>query len=113
MQTIKFTDPAIEHIKNVVAKKTNAIGFRLSVKKTGCSGYSYTPEIIETVSDNDIHFAAENRVNIYLDKNSLQFFANLTVDFVVKEDKGLKQKRLVFINPHEKSRCGCGESFHV
>jgi Fe-S cluster assembly iron-binding protein IscA len=31
----------------------------------------------------------------------------------VEEGHGLKQKRLVFINPKEKGRCGCGESFTI
>jgi Fe-S cluster assembly iron-binding protein IscA len=37
----------------------------------------------------------------------------LLVDFIEETTNVLKQKRLVFINPKETGRCGCGESFTI
>lgn len=110
---IKFTDEAAKHIKNMLEKTPNGLGFRLSIKKTGCSGYSYVPEIIETARDNDIHFLAQDNLPVYVDPKAKDLLENITVDFVVDQLQGLKQKRLVFVNPQESGRCGCGESFTI
>lgn len=108
---ITMTDAAAMHIKSMLAKNQNAIGFRLSIKKTGCSGYAYVPEIIEQVNEKDIHFVCHDDLAVYVDSDSANFISGLMIDYVAETDAGIKQKRLVYINPNEKNRCGCGESF--
>jgi iron-sulfur cluster assembly accessory protein len=109
---IKFTDAASDYIGKMVAK-SQGIGFRLSVKKTGCSGYSYLPAVIDTVNPADAVFQLPNGVMIYVDTAWLAMLSGVQVDYIEEEKSGLKQKRLVFTNPKESSRCGCGESFHI
>jgi iron-sulfur cluster assembly protein len=109
--TITITDAAAEHIKQMIAKDNANIGFRLSIKKTGCSGYAYVPAIIDKVNESDIHFVTSH-LNIYIDPAAESLLKNIVIDYV-NDAVGLKQKRLVFINPNEKARCGCGESFTV
>lgn len=108
---INLTDAAIIHIKNMMSKKTDSIGFRLSIKKTGCSGYAYVPDIIKEKNEKDIYFLC-NDLPVYIDPECEVFVKGLIIDYVA-DNVGLKQKRLVFINPNEKNRCGCGESFTV
>lgn len=110
---ITLTDAAAEHLKSMLTKNEKGIGFRLSIKKTGCSGYAYLPSIIETVVEKDIHFVAQNGLPVFVDPNCEQFIKDLVIDYVDDNHAGIKQKRLVFINPNEKNRCGCGESFTV
>ena len=110
--TIIFTDAASTYIKKML-EKDNGIGFRLSIKKTGCSGYSYSPAVIKTVNPADIQFELANGVSIFIDATWQHLLQDLQIDFVEEEKAGLKQKRLVFTNPNEASRCGCGESFHI
>jgi iron-sulfur cluster assembly protein len=110
---IKFTDAAVTHIKQMLMKQMNGVGFRLSIKKTGCSGYAYVPEIIEKVKEGDMHFVAQDQLSIYIDPASEGFLKDVLVDYVVDSKEGLKQKRLIYINPNEKNRCGCGESFTI
>lgn len=113
MQTIiTLTDSAVEHIKTILAKNDKGIGFRLSIKKTGCSGYAYVPDIIEQVKAGDIYFSQAG-LAVYVDPACEEFVKNLVIDYVADNQVGLKQKRLVFINPNEKNRCGCGESFTI
>jgi len=112
MTIITLTDAAVNHIKTMLDKQTGAVGFRLSIKKTGCSGYSYVPNIILQVNAGDIHFVAQQELNIYVDPECEKFVKGLILDYVA-DNAGLKQKRLVFINPNEKNRCGCGESFTI
>ena len=109
---IVLTDAACAYIKKML-EKDQRIGFRLSIKKTGCSGYSYLPEMLEKVNETDTVFETSNGVIVYLDTKWLHLLQGLHIDYKEEDKSGLKQKRLVFTNPKESSRCGCGESFHV
>jgi iron-sulfur cluster assembly accessory protein len=108
---ITLTDAAVEHIKAMVDKESQAKGFRLSLKKTGCSGMAYVPSIINDINEKDFHFVAQQELHVYVDREHEPFLQGVVVDYVADNTVGLKQKRLVFINPNEKNRCGCGESF--
>lgn len=110
---VTFTDAAVSHIKKMVAQNPKNIGFRLAVKESGCSAYSYVPKIIEQPIQEDISYVVQQDLQIFIDPASLPYLNHILVDFVVDEGQGLKQKRLVFINPNEKNRCGCGESFTI
>ncbi len=109
---IHFSEAARNYIKKVI-EKDHGVGFRLSVKKTGCSGYAYSPSIIQDVHVTDTLIQTEDELKIYVDTSWLHLLQGLTVDYVEEIKAGLKQKRLVFNNPNESNRCGCGESFHV
>lgn len=108
---ITLTAPAAAHIKKMLEEKAGSVGFRLSIKKTGCSGYSYVPTIIDKVLEQDVHFV-ETGIHIFIDREWLDLIKDIVIDYVA-DGAGLKQKRLVFINPNEKARCGCGESFTI
>lgn len=112
-EILTFTDTAAEYIKEMLTQ-CKSLGFRVSVKKTGCSGYSYVPAMIDQEVEGDLYYKTKSDFNLYLDPHCIEFIKGLTVDFVEENQEGrLKQRRLVFINPNEKSRCGCGESFNV
>ncbi len=108
---ITVTDAANDYICKMIAQESGA-ALRLSIKKTGCSGYSYAPQIITQANSTDI-LHENNGVKIYLDPAWLHLLQGIQIDYVEEEKSGLRQKRLLFINPNESSRCGCGESFHV
>ncbi len=110
---ITFTEAAVRHIKKNLKKTLNSVGFRLSIKKTGCSGYAYVPAMVDQVVPTDLHFMAQEGLSVYIDPACETFIKGLIVDYVADNNTGLKQKRLVFINPNEKNRCGCGESFTI
>ena len=109
---ITFTTAAAEYIKKMV-EKTNSVGFRISVKKTGCSGYAYLPAVIEKINEHDQTVTISSGVKIFVDTAWLDLLQDLQVDYVEEDKLGLKQKRLVFKNPKEGNRCGCGESFQI
>lgn len=109
--TITVTDSACVYIQKMLAKN-KGIGFRLSVKKTGCSGYSYLPSIVEKENPTDLVLEISG-IKIFVDATWLHLLQNLQIDYVEEEKSGLKQKRLILVNPNEASRCGCGESFHI
>lgn len=106
---LQFTEKAIEHIKKSLVRFNNA-GFRLSVKKTGCSGYKYLPEILAEPKANDIEFTTEQGLRVFVDSAWVKVIQGTQVDL---KDKGFGQKLLVFNNPNVTGECGCGESFHL
>ena len=113
MSPISFSDAAVAHIQSMLEKNEKALGFRLAIKKTGCSGYAYVPSLIETINEKDVHFEAQNGLQVYIDPECVTLLKVVYVDYLCEEGHGLKQKRLVFTNPNEKGRCGCGESFTI
>lgn len=107
-----ITEAALAHLTAAIAA-AQGCGLRLSIKKTGCSGYAYLPEIVTTAPANHVVYAATPEVAIYLDPAWRSMWQELTLDYVIDNKSGLKQKRLIFINPREVNRCGCGESFQL
>src|SRR3990167_5525512 len=106
---ITFTETAINHIKKMLINRGENPAFRLSVKKTGCSGYMYVPEIVNAKKESDVDMSVPD-VLVYIDKASLPMLEGTVVDFVVKN---LGMSHLVFNNPNADSMCGCGESFNL
>lgn len=107
-----FTESAADYIKKM-CEKDHALGFRLSIKKTGCSGYSYVPSLIKDIHPSDLSIQLNNGIIVYVDSAWKDLLENIQVDYVEEDKLGLKQKKLIFTNPSESGRCGCGESFHV
>jgi iron-sulfur cluster assembly protein len=106
---ISLTKAAEDHIKKMLSKKPEAIGFRLAIKQTGCTGYMYMPEIISQIPADDIQITL-NDLAIFIDKNAVNMLQGTEIDYVTK---GLGLSQLVFNNPNAKSLCGCGESFNL
>ena len=109
MNPIKLTDTAVQAIKDKVAAKDGALGLRLTIKSTGCSGYSYQMAYAneENLAEDD-KFEQDGAV-LYIPKiNSWMLFG---MEIGYEEDK--MKSGFTFTNPNETGRCGCGESFSV
>lgn len=106
---ITLTPIATEKIKSNLEKRGHGVGLRIGVKTTGCSGLAY---VLEYVDDENLMAMAHydvNDVKIFVAPEHRVYLHGLTVDYV---KKGLNEG-FEFINPNEKDRCGCGESFRV
>lgn len=108
MQII-ITDAAKAHIKKIITAEARSSVFRLAVKKSGCSGYRYDPQIVASGQDGDVEIIAEEGWVIYVEPGTEQFFDGLTIDLVEK----FLGHQLTFINPNAEDECGCGESFNL
>lgn len=105
---ITLSDSAAERMRTFLAKREKGIGVRLGVKTTGCSGMAYTMEFADEMDADDTVFE-DKGVKILVDPKSLIYLDGTELDYVREGlNEGFK-----FINPNEKSRCGCGESFNV
>lgn len=105
---LQFTDSAVEHIKKTLVRFPEG-GFRLSVKKTGCSGHKYLPAVVAGPEEGDIQLTTPQGLLVFVDPKCVDMVRGTLVDYVTKS---LGQKQLTFNNPNTTGACGCGESFH-
>ena len=61
---ILLTDEAADHLKTLIAAK-NAVGFRLAIKSSGCSGFRYVPELLAEEVASDIKLEPQQGVVVY------------------------------------------------
>ena len=102
------TDIAKTKIKNQLEKRGKGIGIRIGIVTTGCSGYAYQLEFADQINEGDIVNEFDG-FSIVVDPKSNTMLENIIVDY---QKQGLNEG-FEFINPLEKARCGCGESFTV
>ena len=104
---INLTDNAIEKFSEQLEQRGKGIGILVGVKQTGCSGYAYTLEFVD-IPHTCFHKHYKN-FTLFVDPSAEIFIDGTTIDYI---KQGLNEK-FEFINPKEKDRCGCGESFRV
>jgi iron-sulfur cluster assembly protein len=106
---ITITDEGAKAIKEKTALNPDAVGLRLKIKATGCSGNSYQMEhVLAEDLKMDDRFEKDGAV-LYVPKVSSWMLAGMEVGF---EETKMKSG-FIFNNPNEAGRCGCGESFTV
>lgn len=106
---VTLTSAAITYVKKELQKQ-GALGMRLSVKQSGCSGFSYVVDyVLVEAPQGDEVLVVDDGLTIYVDRTSLPFLRGIQIDCV---RSGLNTT-LKFSNPNEKGSCGCGESFTV
>ena len=105
---ITLTENAANHIKKVLAKRGKGVGLRLGVKKVGCSGWAYTFDYADALSEHD-HLFESHDAKVVVDADSLPYLDGAVLDFV---KDGFKET-FKFDNPNVKEQCGCGESFSI
>ena len=106
--SVTLTDAAARHVTRYLVKREKGVGVRLGVKTTGCSGLAYKLEYADEIAPEDVVFE-DNGVTVLVDPKSMAYIDGTQLDFVREGlNEGFK-----FINPNERDRCGCGESFRV
>lgn len=107
---IEITELAAYKVKESLKKRGKGLGIRVGVKTTGCSGLAYVLEYVDTAPVTQDQFVYEsNGVKVWVDGRSTPYVNGLSIDW---QKKGLNEG-FEFVNPNEKDRCGCGESFRV
>ena len=106
---INITDEASQKIQQALISRGKGIGIRLSIRTTGCSGLAYRVEFVDNPLDDVVDYEDPSGFKVYVSPKDQVFLNGLTM--IWKTD-GLKEG-MDFINPNERDRCGCGESFRV
>ncbi len=103
-------DPkAVDAIRRQIKKRGKGDALRVGVKGGGCSGFSYViefhdgpPRARDMVLDyGDVKVVVDPKSLLYLDGSVLEW------------EQTLMKQGFKFVNPNEKSNCGCGHSFSV
>jgi len=106
--SVTLTEAAARHVSRHLDRRGKGVGVRLGVKTTGCSGLAYKLEYVDEPAPEDLVFE-EHGIKVLVDPKSLAYLDGTQMDFVREGlNEGFK-----FINPKERDRCGCGESFRV
>ena len=109
-ELINITDRAISQIKNIILKAPrDTNGIIVSVKATGCNGYSYSIDFANSSNSKNCEFINQDGLKIFIDPKAEMFLVGSVMDY--KTDK--LSSKFVFHNPNEKSVCGCGDSFNI
>lgn len=109
---LTIDDEALKQIKLLLLQRKEACdGIRVGVKTRGCSGLSYTIEYAlkeKNITKYD-DLVMKDGVAVFIDPKISMF---LIGSKMIYQEDDLKSG-FDFVNPNEKGRCGCGESFNV
>jgi iron-sulfur cluster assembly protein len=114
-QTIDVSPAAVQAIRRQLVKRgTPEASLRLGLKGGGCSGFTYVIEFHDgppRARDKviDLQTATGEPVRVVVDPKSLLYLDGTLLDW----EQTLMKQGFKFVNPHEKSSCGCGHSFNV
>lgn len=107
---IELTELAARKVKQQLEKRNKGLGISIGVRTTGCSGLAYKLEYVDVPPVTRDYMTYEsNGVKVYVNGRDLPYIDGLTMDY---KRQGLNEG-FEFINPKEKDRCGCGESFRI
>ena len=106
---VVLSPKAVEMAKKAIAKRdVPTAALRLGVRGGGCSGASYAIEFADKIRDRD-HVFEFDGLKVVVDPISLVYLRGSVLDYEVK----LMHHGFKFVNPNEKTSCGCGESFGI
>jgi len=108
---IELTDIAAEKIRTYLQQRGKGLGIKIGVKTTGCSGLAYVLEYVdqEQWQQHCVEHHDVKGVRVYINPEHRVYLSGTIVDY---QRRGLNEG-FEFINPNERDRCGCGESFRV
>ena len=112
---ITVTEKAAGEVKRIIQEQQEQgsmpekIYLRLRVVGGGCSGFQHKLDLDPTVNDKLDEVFEFHGVPVAVDKRSLMYLENATVDF----HDDLNRRGFSITNPNAKSHCGCGSSFSM
>jgi iron-sulfur cluster assembly protein len=109
---LTIDDEALKQIKLLLEQRKDPCeGVKVNVRTRGCSGLSYAIEY--AVQDQNItkydDLVIKDDIKIFIDPKISMFLIGSQMVYVEEDLRA----GFDFVNPNEKGRCGCGESFNV
>lgn len=105
---LRLTDAAAERLRALYARPGAKRYLRIGVRTRGCSGLSYDLSYTDEIGPND-EVVVDHDLTLLVDRRAALFLIGTVMDW--RADA--LSSGFTFVNPNEKGRCGCGESFHV
>ena len=112
---LHISQAAVDAIATQIVKRGRAeTALRVGIRGGGCSGFSYVIEFHDGPPNArdvvyDLTTTSGAAVRVVVDKKSLLYLNGSTLEW----EKTLMRQGFKFLNPNEKSNCGCGTSFTV
>ncbi len=107
-EIVKFTERAIEKIKEFLEEENNPnLALRIYIASGGCAGFSYGMTFDEPTDDDYIYEV--KGIKIIIDKFSAKYLKGASVDYV----ETLMASGFKIDNPNAIYTCSCGSSFNV
>lgn len=103
-----LTDAAADRLRRLYEKGEQGKLLRIGVNTKGCSGLSYDISWADAPAPTD-EVVKDKDLTVLVDRKASLFLIGTVMDYEVKA----LASGFNFVNPNEKGRCGCGESFHV
>lgn len=107
---ILLTDAAANAIREIMQQQeleAEKVYLRVGVKGGGCSGFTYTLDLVEEEPGENDEALEHRGIRILVDAKSLLYLSGTEIDF--KDE--MMGSGFVFKNPNATSSCGCGSSF--
>jgi iron-sulfur cluster assembly protein len=103
-----LTDAAADRLRALYATGQSGKLLRVALSTKGCSGLSYDMSWVDAAGPGD-EIVQDRGITVLVDRKATLFLIGTTMDF----EQTKLTSSFTFVNPNEKGRCGCGESFHV
>ena len=103
-----LTDEAADRLRRMYVGGKEGMKLRIGVKAKGCSGMSYDMSWVPEAGPMD-EVVTDRGVTVLVDRKASLFLIGTVMDYQTRD----LEAGFTFVNPNEKGRCGCGESFHV
>jgi iron-sulfur cluster assembly protein len=103
-----LTDAAADRLRALYATGQSGKLLRVALSTKGCSGLSYDMSWVDAAGPGD-EIVQDRGITVLVDRKATLFLIGTTMDF----EQTTLTSSFTFVNPNEKGRCGCGESFHV
>jgi iron-sulfur cluster assembly accessory protein len=105
---ITVTDKAIKHFSQKLESSPDQL-IRLSIKKSGCTGYAYVLDYVSQTEVGDQLLSLNPKVKLAVSGQAAEIAKGTEIDYVLE---GVNRV-IKFNNPNVIAECGCGESFTV
>ncbi|MFL5241763.1 MAG: HesB/IscA family protein [Gemmataceae bacterium] len=112
---ITVTEKAASEVKRIISDQQGTgampekIYLRMRVVGGGCSGFQHKLDLDPLINEKLDEVFDFHGVPVVVDKRSLMYLENATVDF----HDDLNKRGFSITNPSAKSTCGCGSSFSM
>jgi iron-sulfur cluster assembly protein len=110
---IILTEAAGKAIREIMAQQKDMdpskVYLRVGVKGGGCSGFTYTLDLVEEEPGGNDETMEHQGIRILVDAKSLLYLSGTVIDY--KDE--MMGSGFVFGNPNATSTCGCGSSFQA
>jgi len=103
---IILTDAAIAHLQRQIKNLGHGKGMRFGVRKSGCTGFAYTVDIIDAAAADERVYPQKNELFVAVSEKDYIYLQGTKIDYV---KDGLNHV-FQYNNPNVDNSCGCGES---